>query len=101
MPSAHETVDPARACSTSCDVPFALIRPRRYRRAEVWDNEDFITYFEGHRARHQSPQACLCLEFLPVAPLLCPSRHWETWEFNKETQSVRLRPPEELLHGVL
>lgn len=30
--------------------------------SEVWDNEDFIIYFEGH---------------------------WETWEFNKETQSVR------------
>ena len=30
--------------------------------AEVWDNEDFIIYFEGH---------------------------WETWEFKKETQSVR------------
>ena len=31
-------------------------------RHEVWDNEDFLIYFEGH---------------------------WETWEFNKETQSVR------------
>lgn len=40
----------------------------------VWDNEDFITYFEGH---------------------------WETWEYNKETQSVRLRPPGEKLAQLL
>lgn len=40
----------------------------------VWDNEDFITYFEGH---------------------------WETWEFNKDSQSVRLRPPEEKLAQLL
>lgn len=40
----------------------------------VWDNDDFITYFEGH---------------------------WETWEFNKDTQSVRLRPPEEKLAQLL
>ena len=32
--------------------------------SEVWDSEDFIIYFEGH---------------------------WETWEFNKDTQSVRCR----------
>lgn len=40
----------------------------------VWDNEDFITYFEGH---------------------------WETWEYNKDTSSVRLRPPEEKLGQML
>ena len=32
--------------------------------SEFWDSEDFIIYFEGH---------------------------WETWEFNKDTQSVRCR----------
>ncbi|CAE7196953.1 dnaJ [Symbiodinium natans] len=41
---------------------------------KVWDNEDFIIYFEGH---------------------------WETWEFNKETQSVRLRTKEEKLAQML
>lgn len=40
----------------------------------VWDNEDFIIYFEGH---------------------------WETWEFNKDTQSVRLRTKEEKLAQML
>ncbi|CAK9070338.1 DnaJ homolog subfamily B member 6 [Durusdinium trenchii] len=40
----------------------------------VWDNEDFIIYFEGH---------------------------WETWEFNKETQSVRLRTKQEKLAQLL
>lgn len=40
----------------------------------VWDNEDFIVYFDGH---------------------------WQTWEYNKETQSVRLRPPEEKLAQML
>lgn len=40
----------------------------------VWDSEDFITYFEGH---------------------------WETWEYCKETHSVRLRPPEEKLAQLL
>ena len=37
--------------------------PGHHRSFQVWDNEDFIIYFEGH---------------------------WETWEFNKDTQSVRL-----------
>jgi len=36
----------------------------------MWDNDDFITYFDGH---------------------------WETWEFDKQAQAVRLRPPEEKL----
>lgn len=56
--------------------PFDLIQPHlpalsptttsESHLPEVWDNEDFLIYFEGH---------------------------WETWEFNKETQSVRcLRP---------
>lgn len=40
----------------------------------VWDNEDFLIYFEGH---------------------------WETWEFNKETQSVRLRTKQEKLAQLL
>lgn len=40
----------------------------------IWDSDDFITYFEGH---------------------------WETWEYNKEKQSVRLRPPEEKLAQML
>lgn len=40
----------------------------------VWDSEDFIIYFEGH---------------------------WETWEFNKETQSVRLRTKQEKLAQLL
>jgi len=40
----------------------------------VWDIEDFSTYFEGH---------------------------WETWEWDKDSQSVRLRPPEEKLAQML
>lgn len=41
---------------------------------QVWDEEDFVAYFEGH---------------------------WETWEFNKDLRSVRLRPPEEKLAQML
>mmetsp|Transcript_9136 Transcript_9136/g.20336 ORF Transcript_9136/g.20336 Transcript_9136/m.20336 type:complete len:908 (-) Transcript_9136:34-2757(-) len=40
----------------------------------VWDNEDFVTYFDGH---------------------------WETWEYDRDKQAVRLRPPEEKLAQLL
>jgi len=54
--------------------PNILLYFKNILQKPVWDNEDFITYFEGH---------------------------WETWEFNKDTQTVRLRTKEEKLSQLL
>ncbi|CAJ1375881.1 unnamed protein product [Effrenium voratum] len=54
--------------------PNILLYFKNILQKPVWDNEDFIIYFEGH---------------------------WETWEYNKETLSLRLRTKEEKLAQML
>jgi len=71
----EEVLQPAVAAYNSW-VPLNTLRQDRnvllyfqnILQKAVWDEDDFITYFEGH---------------------------WEVWEYNKDLQSVRLRPPEE------